>query len=335
MIELIPEQGQFYKTNLHCHTNISDGTRPPEEVKEFYKRHGYSAVCFTDHEVLVPHNDLCDEDFIALHGYEVAVKQDIHASTSWFQPVYHFNMIAKTQDNVYLPKFFLNNPMKVGNARTWLAKCGVYEETIDTTEYDIDWINEYTKAVKDAGFLITYNHPEWSLQGPSDYIGLEHLHAIEVINGGCQALNDNTSLHYNYMLRAGRRLVPVGGDDNHRESGSLKAWTMIKAPQLSYDALIQAYEKGHCYATEGPEILRLVLEDGKIKVRTSSVVSIYLRTEGRYVQEAADKAAGVTEAEFDYCPEKFGKFFRIEIRDTHGYRAFSNAYYTDDLAKLR
>ena len=58
MIELIPEQGKFYKVNMHCHTNISDGKRSPEEVKEFYKKAGYSAVCFTDHEVLVPHKDI-------------------------------------------------------------------------------------------------------------------------------------------------------------------------------------------------------------------------------------------------------------------------------------
>lgn len=331
MIQLLPEQGQFYKVNLHCHTNISDGTRSPEEVKEFYKRHGYSAACFTDHEVLIPHKDLCDDDFIALHGYEVAVKQDLHKHTGWFQPVYHFNLIAKTQDNVCMPKFFLNNPMNVGNARTWLAKCGVYEETIDTTVYDIAWINQYTKAVKEAGFLITYNHPEWSLQGPADYIGLENLHAIEVINGGCLDLNDNTSFHYHYMLRAGQKIVAVAGDDNHRESGSLKAWTMIKAPELSYDALIKAYEQGDCYATEGPEIQRLVLEDGKIKVRTSPAAAIYLRTEGRYAPTVHSAGQPVTEAEFDYCPEKFGKFFRIEVRDMQGYRAFSRGYFPEDI----
>lgn len=75
MIELIPEKGQFYKTNLHCHTNISDGTRTPEEVKSFYKAHGYSAVCFTDHEVLMDQSALCDADFVALHGYEVGLRR--------------------------------------------------------------------------------------------------------------------------------------------------------------------------------------------------------------------------------------------------------------------
>ena len=30
---LLPETGQFYKANLHCHTTVSDGRMTPEEVK--------------------------------------------------------------------------------------------------------------------------------------------------------------------------------------------------------------------------------------------------------------------------------------------------------------
>jgi len=33
---LLPEAGEFYKANLHCHTNVSDGKFSPEEVKAMY-----------------------------------------------------------------------------------------------------------------------------------------------------------------------------------------------------------------------------------------------------------------------------------------------------------
>ena len=65
--------GKSYKANLHCHTTVSDGHYSPEEVKEYYKAHGYSVIAFTDHEILLDHSDLCDEDFIALNGYELSV----------------------------------------------------------------------------------------------------------------------------------------------------------------------------------------------------------------------------------------------------------------------
>ena len=45
--------GKSYKANLHCHTTVSDGHYSPEEVKEYYKAHGYSVIAFTDHEILL------------------------------------------------------------------------------------------------------------------------------------------------------------------------------------------------------------------------------------------------------------------------------------------
>ena len=329
-IDLIPSQGNFYKVNMHCHTNISDGKRSPEEIKEFYKSAGYSAICYTDHEILIGHKELCDDDFIALHGYEVAIKKDLSGHTAYHMPVYHFNFIAKSQDNMKMPKYFVNNPSFPGASKSWSEKYAQYDETIETTRYDKEWINEYLKAVSDGGFLVNYNHPEWSLQNATDYIGLENIHSVEIANGGCLAMNDNTSVHFNQMLRAGMKVVPTGGDDNHNAGGSLRCWTVIKAPRLTYEDLIAGYENGDCYASESPEIKALWYEDGKIKAETSPAARIYLRSEGRYAPTKTGSDL-ITYAEFEYSPAKMGRFFRIEVRDAAGFRAWSNAYYVDDV----
>ena len=134
------------------------------------------------------------------------------------------------------------------------------------------------------------------------------------------------------MLRAGMRVVPTGGDDNHNAGGSLRCWTMIKAPELSYDALISAYENGDCYASEGPEIKALWIENGRVKVETSPAARIYLRSEGRFAPNKAGSEL-ICFADFEYSPEKMGRFFRIEVRDAGGYRAWSNAYYVEDIEK--
>ena len=331
-IELIPEAGKFYKVNMHCHTTLSDGKQTPEEVKKQYMDHGYSAVAFTDHEILFDQRDLCDENFVALHGYETAIKSRPNEHTALFQPVYHFNMIAKKQDNLTMVRFFKNNPSFPGKDQAWADLHARYSSTIDHYEYNIDWINDYTKAVKEAGFLINYNHPQWSLQDCRDFIGLQHLHSLELINGGCIPHNDNTALHYEQMLRSGMKVCPTGGDDNHSEHGCFAGWTMIKAPSLTYDALISAYEQGHCYASEGPEILSLVLQNEKIKIKTSPASQIVLFSEGRYVDRRKAVSELIIETEFAYRPEAFGSFFRIEVRDAHGCKAFSNAYYTKDIA---
>lgn len=332
-IELIPEKGKFYKVNMHSHTNISDGRLSPEEVKELYKSNGYSAVCYTDHEVLIGHKDLCDDEFIALHGYEVAIKKNLHEKTALFMPVYHFNFIAKDQENLTMPCFFVENPSFPGNAREWADKYAKYDEVMDTYYYDVEWINSYLKKIKDGGFLVNYNHPEWSLHNMEDYIDLENVHSIEVINGGCRMLNDNTAMHYQQFLRRGKRMVPTGGDDNHGALECGYGWTMIKAEELSYDALIDGYEKGNCYVSEGPEIYSLILEDDKVKIRTSPASRITLFSEGRYMRVVHSETETYTEAAFDYNAKAMGKYFRIEVRDERGKRAFTNAYYIEDIEK--
>ena len=332
-IELIPESGKFYKVNLHCHTNISDGNQSPEEVKERFKSLGYSAVCYTDHEVLIPHKDLCDDEFVALHGYEVAIKKDIYHGTGIFMPVYHFNLIAESQDTLMMPRFYKTNRSMPGNAREWAEKYGVYDENDLTEEtiYDKEWISDYLCAVRDAGFLITYNHPQWSLQNYSDYVGLRGLHAIETINGGCIPLNDNTAMHFENMLRAGMDVIPIGGDDNHENGGCGLGWTMIKAEELSYDALIRAYKKGDCYASEGPEIHSLYIEDGEVVVKCSPAYSVTLFSEGRGMARKASDDSSLTEVRFPYRPETYGRYFRFEVRDATGRKAFSRAYKTEEI----
>jgi len=324
---LLPENGNFYKVNLHCHTDISDGKETPKEVKEHYKALGYHAVCYTDHEVLIGHKELCDDEFIALHGYEVAIKKDLDKHTSYFMPVYHFNFIAEDQDNLNIPRFFAKNPSLAGNARLWLDKC-VYDEndTIDTTEYDIDWLNDYLAAVRDAGFLVTYNHPCWSLQNSYDYMGLKGLHGVEVMNGGCIYQGDRSSVHYNEILHDTPTAVPVGGDDNHRASDVGKAWTVIKAPELTYDALISAYKKGDCYASYGPEIKELYIEDGKLYIKTSPAAVIFIRGEGRFISSVHD----LDHATFLLEPQKLGRYFRIEVMGNDGSCAVTKAYMTSD-----
>ena len=321
---LLPEGGNFYKVNLHCHTTISDGKLSPSEVKEIYRSLGYSAVCYTDHDVLIGHKDLCDDTFIALHGYEVAIKKDLHKHTSYLMPVYHFNFIAEDQNNLCMPKCFVNNPSFAGDAENWFRKHGIFDknDTIDTVKYDIEWLNTYLPAVRDAGFLITYNHPQWSLQSSVDYLGLKGLHAIETMNSGCFDLGDCTTMHFRTMLRHGMNVVPVGGDDNHSEKEIGKSWTMIKAPELSYDALITAYKNGDSYASTGAEIQELYIEDGKVFIKTSPASVIILRGEGRYIAKVLDTSF----AEFTLDPKRIGKYFTIEVKANDEAVAFTRAY---------
>ena len=71
---LIDERKRQLKANLHCHSVLSDGRLTPEQMKQEYQKRGYSVVAITDHERLVSHHDLTDENFLFLTAYEAYIR---------------------------------------------------------------------------------------------------------------------------------------------------------------------------------------------------------------------------------------------------------------------
>ncbi len=315
---LLPNEGNFYKTNLHSHTTVSDGVLSPEEVKQVYKSLGYAAVCFTDHDVLVPHEELCDEDFIALHGYEVGVCKVHGAPADVHMPVYHFNLIARDPKNTVMPTCRAKGEEIPQSPGEWFEAYA---------RYDTEWLNRYIQTANEAGFLVNYNHPQWSLQSTEDYIGLRGLFGIEVINGGCIPFNDNTSLHMESLLRHGVNIFPVAGDDNHLLKECGKAFTMIKAKELTYATLIAALERGDFYVSEGPKILELSLEHGRFTLRTDTPCTVTLLAESRHIRYVENTLC----ADLEYKPSSADRYVRFEVRDATGKKAFTRAYLTKDL----
>ena len=84
-INLLPEEGKFYKVNMHSHSNLSDGVQTPEQLKEIYKAHGYSAIAYTEHEALFDFTSLNDDDFIAITSYEYALGNKNNPAHSFYE----------------------------------------------------------------------------------------------------------------------------------------------------------------------------------------------------------------------------------------------------------
>ena len=95
---LLPENGRFYKANLHSHSTVSDGTLTPAEMKRVYMAHGYSIIAYTDHEILRDHSALSDCDFLAITGYELSVNE--RGDKPWPQKqTCHLNLYARDPHN--------------------------------------------------------------------------------------------------------------------------------------------------------------------------------------------------------------------------------------------
>jgi len=338
---LFNPKGKFYKVNLHCHSTVSDGHFTPEEIKQMYKERGYSAVAFTDHNILVSHTDLNDESFVALHGFEAEFNEPYGEETDknfYDIKTAHICFVALEPDNLVHPFWHRIKYQDNGNVSKYVPYALFRENEPDfERSHTSECINRAIKLGRDRGFFVSYNHHTWSLETYPDYIEYENLNAMEIYN--------NTSEHQGYeeyapgvyddMLKAGRRLFCIATDDNHNHNGSplpdsFGGFTMVCAEQLDYKSIMNALATGECYASNGPFINELFYEDGTLNVKCSAARFIDFSTDRRHaLRVSANDSKGVTEGSF-VLDEK-DKYVRVTITDFEGNHANSRAYFTDEL----
>lgn len=327
---LLPEEGSFYKANLHCHSTVSDGRWSPERIKQEYMAKGYSVIAYTDHDVLIPHPELTDEHFVALNGYEMEideVRQDGKQGKTC-----HMCLIALEPDNVKQVCWHRSRYL-FGNARNYREQVQFHDESDYERSFTHECISDMMRRGREAGFYVTYNHPVWSLEDFRDYSGYEGMHAMEICNWGCvvEGYNDYVPQVYDDLLRLGRRIYCIGADDNHNSiEDSFGAFTVIKAPELTYRAITRALLDGHFYASQGPEIHTLWVEDGRIHIRCSDARKIECNFDIRRAFCAWSRPGEPLQEVSFPLPER-ASYVRLTVTDFEGNHANTNAYWLDEL----
>ena len=309
-IELLPRAYSSYKANLHCHTTCSDGNLSPEQVKAHYKANGYSVVAFTDHNVLVDHSDLNDADFLALVGLEVDTDSFVYGKKNEFNQTCHLCAIAR-------------DPMHAQP---------IYRAESYTGEAISKKIDEFHRA----GYIVNYNHPAWSCEGPDEFLGYGLFDGLEIYNYSCEVGNNNGDSHSEYamalrMLKHSIRCIAA--DDNHQspdcEDETCGGWVVFKAPELSYPAIIQAYDEMCFYASTGPEIKESYIEDGKLVVECSPVRRIHVMTQmidPVFCGFSVDNNLTHIEVDLEKVP-KAARLLWVQLTDGQGKKAWMNPYY--------
>lgn len=325
---LISNTGYWYKANLHSHSTVSDGELTPEQMKELYKSHGYSILAYTDHNRFVTHNELSDDQFLALNGVEDSADEN---GKSWMHnKCCDICFIAGDPDRTLHPMQYPGNVKNNGEFAAWKA------------EYTPIGVNGMIKAGLDNGFFVTHNHPCWSLEEYRDYMGYRDMNAMEIYNhsSAVDGYNEYNPDIYDDQLRAGKRLYIIATDDNHnRRPGtchwdSFGGWTMIKAESLSYRDVTDALFRGDFYASRGPVINALWIntEDGSVHIECEKAEKIVITRGGRrlravYAQE--EHVDHLSEVKFSVNPDDI--YFRVTVFDKNGITADTNAYFIDTL----
>ena len=324
---LIPKEGQFFKANLHCHTTFSDGNMTPQDVKDEYTAHGYSVVAFTDHDLMILHPELNDDNFLALNGFEIEAY--VGEKYDPMQKCAHLCFVSLDPENKIQPFSYPNDFEKTHGALLCYGK----DQPRVSREYTPEAINNMIRLGKAAGFFVTYNHPAWSKETAREICRYEGMDAMEIFNYGCWEAGypEYNARDFDALLLDGRKIYAIAADDNHRRGrDTCGGWTMIKAEKLDYRTITKALEDGNFYASFGPEIKELWFEDGKLHVTCSDAVRITCNHRYRRgLAVYAPKGETINEAVFE-IPEEYG-FVRVTVVDAQGRCADTNAY---DLKEL-
>jgi hypothetical protein len=322
-------EGAFYRGNLHCHSDRSDGSIPPNEVIDVYKRLGYDFICLTDH-------------FEAQYGWQVT-------DTSPWRDESFTTLIGAE----------LSSPGPVRRGKYWLGAAGLPLDFAPAGDGETG--PQLARRAQQAGAFVSLLHPGFNATSLDDVEDLEAIDAVEIYNDGVQRAHDRGEGWYlaAEMLNQGRHLFGIASDDAHFAYGGLDAvggaWVMVRSRSLHPVSLLDALKSGAFYATSGPEIHDIIVDGREVEVHCSPAAVISMtgpgclsrsvahhRWNGRRLQvgEAGELACvKATQPEGITCARlsldspgeaaewglwSAGDWWRVSVMDADGRRAWSN-----------
>ncbi len=279
--------GHWYRGNLHMHSTESDGRLDPRSAVQKYKDAGYDFIALTDHRKTTDVSHLATDDFLIIPGMELDCVDDERDIG------YHIVGVG-------IRPFSQDESTRKGPGQVLID------------------------AIRANGGVAILGHPYWLGQDRDDLLAVEGAIGLEVFNATCDRPGKAFSMvHWDNVLDRGGLLWGFAHDDTHSyDDDFLGGWLMVKSESLSQNAILQALQAGHFYATQGPAILDLHVESGQLHVHTSPVQAIHFvsnRGRGRTVRAKGSDAA-LTSA---VCPLWETGYVRVEVVDQAGARAWS------------
>lgn len=319
-LEIISPNKNQYKTEMHCHSTCSDGKYTPAQLKYIYQERGYSAVCFTDHDVFIPHNDLTDENFVALNGYELFIPSLDDNPKEAVGKQLHLNFLALSPKK---EKMLFYNPdyIYTPNGKKLIGKIKYQGSCKENRFFETKWINDAIQKANQNGFAVTFNHPVWSCASPNDYLPLKGLTAMEIWNSFQE---DGGAVRE--MVYEGKEILSVATNDFHKfreGEKSILAAIYIQAEKLTYRQLVKNFLNGNYYSSCGPTISELYIENDRLHLACSKVKSVMLITPSIDCRSLQVTDGYIEQADFVLNPHD-KKVFYLVLTDKHGNKAWTN-----------
>ena len=318
-MRILENRGNWYKGNMHMHTTISDGVLEPVDAINVYRNAGYDFIAITDHRKV---GHLWQDDkFLILPGVEWDTGDAVRA------PVYHILGIGMTKETI---DFYHGAPYEgapLGNSRggVWTGSRSGRKRYHPHPQAIID-------AIRAAGGIAILAHPAWSVMSPEEIYGLHGFTAAEIFNSVSgypfNPGRDEASYYWDIWGKNGKFVNCVASDDSHYYEGEdTKAFTMVNAPILSRDAIMDALRRGNFYASLGPRFYGIEYdpESGIITVECSKdVTEVVFKSNTPWPDRGYQRINGIGRASYQIMYED--RFVRVELIDKEGRKAWSSPF---------
>ncbi len=296
----------WLRGDLHCHTRFSDGDSWPADMLANAVSRGLDFLGVTDHNQTG-------------HQREYAQVQGEHL------PI----LLPGVEVTTYAGHW------NAWGTDTW------WEFRVPTEAAT----SRAMQAAAASGALVSVNHPK-PFGPPWEYPSAVGYHAIEVWNGDWQRQNDVSLSWWEQQLRAGRRIVALGGSDTHdlkaidadprhgRHLGQPTTWVDAGDDRSPAGVLI-ALRAGRAFISrdvDGPQLYFARQADGSFNVRV---------VDGRHGILALMSGRGI-ETRVTVASDDWSEVFRLtdathylrgELMDPKGEMlALTNAVWLTDLA---
>jgi hypothetical protein len=280
----------------------------PQRLIEHYRMGGFDFIAVTDHEKITDCTNLSTPDFLILRGAEYRGGPAAAGSV--------FHIVGINLEGDF-------------RRRDGMSSQDVIDE------------------IRRIGGEAIIAHPYWSGLTTADLLSVRDYLAIEVFNATCETAiaRGLSSVHWDDLLTQGRLVRAVASDDSHRPGfDSLRAWTVVRAAELTRGAIMEALRQGHFYASTGPEIYDVQVDGNEVHVACSSAQTIALvadptkgaqlgagrygpatrarRPRGAQLSQALCDGDSLTGAVFTLRGTE--RYARIEVTDAQGRRAWTN-----------
>ena len=286
--------GTFRRGNIHTHSTRSDGALTADAVAAAYAAKGYDFLCLSDHFVEKFGWPIVDPAGVDAAGLTLIPGAEIHAPANSHGEAWH------------------------------VLACGLPLDFRRPTPDER--MEDLAARAASAGAFVAIAHPQWSQLSIADGRALAgSVHAVEIYNTGCDlecARPDGFYLLDELLNEGHRHLSAYAADDAHfRIADAFGGWVMVKSEGGDAACLVAALRRGNFYASQGPEIEAMSVQDGTVEVRCSPARNIALV--GRGSRAVNVFGQDLTSAELSV--ERFlGDWCRLIVTDTEGRSAWSN-----------